>query len=137
MDAAINTLLPGDWEIVREIYVEGLATGLSTFETKAPEWAEWDAAHLPSCRLAACLGGRLVGWTAMSPVSLRAAYAGVAEVSIYVASAARGLGVGKALLNALVSASEQVGGGITLWLYRLSGNRKRIINHYPGDIYPG
>ena len=109
MDTAIEALLPGDWEAVRGIYAEGLATGLATFETKAPEWAEWDAAHLPTCRLAARQDGQLVGWAALSPVSRRAAYAGVAEVSIYVASAARGLGVGKALLNALVTASEQAG----------------------------
>jgi phosphinothricin acetyltransferase len=109
MNIAIDALLPQDWESVRVIYIEGMATGLATFETETPAWVEWDAAHLPGCRLAARLGSRLVGWSALSSVSRRMAYAGVAEGSIYIAAAVRGQGVGKALLNALIAVAEQSG----------------------------
>lgn len=98
-----------DWPAIRSIYVEGIATGDATFETGAPEWEEWDQAHLPGCRLVARSGGEVVGWAALSSVSGRCVYSGVAEVSVYVASAARGRGVGKALLEALVEASERGG----------------------------
>jgi phosphinothricin acetyltransferase len=98
-----------DWPVVREIYEEGIATKNATFETSAPEWEQWDAKHLQSCRLVARLNGQIVGWAALSPVSTRRVYAGVAENSIYIASAAQGHGVGKQLLGVLVDASEQAG----------------------------
>jgi phosphinothricin acetyltransferase len=98
-----------DWEAVRAIYRQGIATGNATFETDAPTWAAWDASHRCDCRLVARVGGRVVGWAALSPVSGRCVYAGVAEVSVYVALAARGQGVGKALLRALVAESERAG----------------------------
>ena len=98
-----------DWPAVREIYLQGIATGNATFEQSAPEWREWDERHLPSCRLVARLEGRIVGWAALSPVSSRCVYGGVSEVSIYVAEDARGRGVGRQLLDALVNASEQNG----------------------------
>lgn len=99
----------GDWEAVRRIYLEGIATGDATFETDAPTWEEWDRRHRPDCRQVACNQGEVVGWAALSPYSSRHVYRGVAEESVYVASTARGLGVGKALLEALVVASEQAG----------------------------
>ncbi len=95
-----------DWPVVRAIYEEGIATGYATFETSAPDWRAWDAAHLPDCRLVARQDGQVIGWAALSPVSSRAVYRGVAEVSVYVAATARGRGVGRALLAALVAASE-------------------------------
>jgi L-amino acid N-acyltransferase YncA len=98
-----------DWPTVRTIYEQGVATGHATFQTVAPAWDAWDAAHLPSCRLVARLDGRVIGWAALSPVSSRAVYAGVAEVSVYVAADARGRGVGRALLQALVTTSEDDG----------------------------
>ncbi len=105
----ILPLHPHDWPAVRAIYLEGIATGNATFETSAPDWDRWDRDHLPTCRLTARLAGDIVGWAALSPVSGRYVYAGVAEVSVYVAERARGQGVGLALLSALVHASEQAG----------------------------
>ncbi len=100
---------PEDWDAVRAIYMEGIATGNSTFEQSAPDWPAWDQGHLPSCRLVARVDGEVLGWTALSPVSGRRVYAGVAEFSIYVAERARGRGIGAALLQALIDASEQEG----------------------------
>ena len=100
-----------DWGRVRAVYMEGIATGLATFETEAPRWAEWDAAHLPFARLVAraALGGEVAGWAALGAVSRRRAYAGVAETSVYVGQEQRGRGVGLALLERLVDESEQNG----------------------------
>lgn len=109
MTLAIDPLHPADWERVAAIYVEGIESGNATFETSAPAWERWDSAHLPIGRLVARDGGRIVGWAALSPVSDRCVYAGVAEVSIYVARAARGRGVGRALLEAAISESERAG----------------------------
>src|SRR5271154_878587 len=106
---AIGPLAPSDWGGGRPIYAEGIATGNATFETGIPSWESWDAAHRPDARLAAREGGKLVGWAALSGVSERCAYGGVAEVSIYVAASARGKGVGRFLLEALVRASEDAG----------------------------
>lgn len=106
---AIDALDPEDWKQVRTIYVEGIATGHATFETDAPAWEKWDADHLRRPRLAARDGTLILGWAALSPVSGRCVYAGVAEVSLYVAASARGRGVGRALLEALVRASEDAG----------------------------
>lgn len=95
-----------DWPEVRAIYEEGIATGLATFETACPSWDEWDAGRLPHSRLVAREDGML-GWVALSPVSKRACYAGVAELGIYVAAKARGRGVGRALLEAVIESSER------------------------------
>ena len=105
----ITPLTPDDWPAVRAIYAEGIATGQATFETAVPDWPAWDAARLACCRLAARGGAALVGWATLGPVSARPVYGGVAEVSVYVAAAARGQGVGRALLAALVAASEAAG----------------------------
>ena len=98
-----------DWPAVRRIYGEGIASGNATFESAAPAWRQWDTRHLRCCRLVAVDSGRLVGWAALSPVSSRCVYAGVAEVSVYVASDAQGRGVGSHLLKALVTESERRG----------------------------
>lgn len=109
MTVRIEPLLPQDWPAVRDIYAEGIATGNATFETQVPAWDVWDANHLPHCRFVACEGDRVIGWAALSSVSRRAVYAGVAEVSVYVATAAQGRGAGKALLQTLIAAAEDAG----------------------------
>jgi len=96
-----------DWPAVREVYAEGIATGQATFEERPPPWEEWDREHLRPCRLVARRDGRVVAWAALAPVSRRPVYRGVAEVSMYVAVAERGSGVGRALGQALVEASER------------------------------
>jgi L-amino acid N-acyltransferase YncA len=108
-DLLIDDLTAADWPTAAVIYAEGIATGNATFETTVPDWLMWDAGHLPAPRLAARWDGRLAGWVALSAVSRRPVYAGVAEVSIYIAAAVRGQGVGRALLTALVEASERAG----------------------------
>jgi len=100
---------PGDWENVRSIYLEGIATGDATFETGAPSFADWDKAHLTCARLVARRGDQTIGWAALSPVSQRCVYGGVAEVSVYVSSSSRGLGVGRSLLERLIAESERNG----------------------------
>lgn len=105
----IEPMVPADWNAVRRIYDEGLATGDATFETIAPGWDDWDARHHAFARLVARSEAGISGWAALSPVSSRQVYAGVAEVSIYVAEAQRGHGIGNALMSALIAASEQAG----------------------------
>jgi L-amino acid N-acyltransferase YncA len=109
MDYQITFMQPADWAAVRAIYAEGIATGNATFETELPDWEQWDRAHRSDCRLIARTQDRVGGWAALSPVSARRVYAGVAEVSVYVAAAARGRGVGSALLQALIEESERQG----------------------------
>ncbi|MGI6097200.1 MAG: GNAT family N-acetyltransferase [Dethiobacteria bacterium] len=98
-----------DWQQVKEIYRQGIETGISTFESEVPSWQEWDAAHIRSCRLVACRDGEILGWAALSPVSSRAVFSGVAEVSIYVGAEYRGQGFGKALLTKIIACSENEG----------------------------
>jgi L-amino acid N-acyltransferase YncA len=105
----IEPLRETHWPAVSAIYSQGIAAGNATFETAVPEWKEWDARHLSACRLIARFDADVVGWAALSRVSSRVVYAGVAEVSVYVAEKARGRGVGSALLAALVTGSEQNG----------------------------
>jgi phosphinothricin acetyltransferase len=102
-------MTPADWPAVRAIYLEGIATGNSTFETSAPEWPAWDEGHLSEPRLVSEEGGEILGWAALSPVSRRAVYRGVADIGIYVAGKARGRGLGRALLERLVAESERCG----------------------------
>lgn len=99
-----------DWAEVRVIYREGIQTGNATFEVEAPIWEAWDAAHLSAPRLIARgPEGAVLGWAAVAPVSGRCVYAGVGDLSVYVAAAARGKGVGRLLLEALIEASERAG----------------------------
>lgn len=109
MSFLIDQMRPPDWDEVREIYLQGIAGGQATFETEAPDWKSWDANHLAFARLVARDDKHLIGWAALSPISARRAYAGVAETSVYVASDKRGTGVGRQLLDALVSESERHG----------------------------
>jgi L-amino acid N-acyltransferase YncA len=111
MDRPITIEPLGDhhWDAVRSIYSQGIATGNATFQQTVPEWKEWDAGHLRSCRMVALSGLEVVGWAALSPVSSRPVYRGVAEVSIYVAEAARRGGVGAKLMAKLITESEAEG----------------------------
>jgi phosphinothricin acetyltransferase len=109
MNCRIEQMTPADWTHVRAIYLEGIRSGHSTFETEAPSWETWDAGHFPTPRLTARNGDAVLGWAALSPVSKRTVYRGVAEVSVYVAESAHGHGIGRALLEALIAASEQDG----------------------------
>jgi L-amino acid N-acyltransferase YncA len=125
---AIAALGPGDWDDVARIYAEGIETRLATFETEVPSWQAWDRAHLPEHRFTAREDGRAAGWAALAPVSSRCVYVGVAEVSVYVAAAARGRGVGTALLSALVASSE-AGGVWTLEAGILPENEASVRMH--------
>ncbi len=109
MEYVINKMTPEDWEQVRRIYQEGIAIGHATFETEAPDWERWNTAHLPEARLVVRDGDTVIGWAALSPVSGRRVYSGVAEVSLYVCAAKRHQGVGSTLIAALIGASERSG----------------------------
>ena len=113
MAASIRELRPSDWPAVADIYAEGIAARLATFETELPPWEAWDDAHLAEHRLVADLDGRVAGWVALTPISRRAVYRGVADLSVYVAGWARGRGVGRALLAAVIE-SARAGGLWTL-----------------------
>ena len=111
MKYSIEAMTRADWSEVRRIYLDGVATREAPFETDAPDFVSWDADHIESPRLVARASGarRLLGWAALSPVSKRSVYAGVAEVSVYVSADCRGRGVGRSVLEALVKASEEAG----------------------------
>ena len=104
---SIDQMQPEDWPFVRRIYLEGIATGMATFEIEAPSWEAWDASHLMCGRLVARNDRDVMGWAALSPVSARRVYAGVAEVSIYVGADNRRRGVGRGLLERLIIESER------------------------------
>ena len=142
METEIRVMAAEDWESVRSIYIAGMASGKATFETEAPTWAKWNNGHLPAPRLVAICDKGIAAWAALSPVSLRPVYAGVAEVSVYVSEGLRGRGIGALLLAALVKESERNGiwtlqasifpenaASISLHLacgFREVGTRKRI-----------
>jgi L-amino acid N-acyltransferase YncA len=105
----IRPMKTSDWPAVKAIYEQGIATKLATFETSAPEWADWDDAYLGDHRLVAVQGGRVVGWAALLPTSRRACYAGVVENSVYVAEGSRGQGIGRALLGQLLDSADRAG----------------------------
>jgi len=94
---------------VAEIYKQGIETGIATFQNEIPDWNSWDKSHLPNCRVAVFEGNEMAGWAALTPVSGRCVYAGVAEVSVYVAAKFRGKKVGEFLLNHLIKESEKAG----------------------------
>jgi len=135
------------WDAVAEIYAQGIADGDATFQEEVPAWEEWDGTHHPHSRLVALWGeegaeGAVVGWAALSPISRREVYRGVAEVSVYVHHLHRGRGVGRLLLDGLIAASEAAGvwtlqagvfpenrGSVALHLragFRVVGDRERI-----------
>jgi phosphinothricin acetyltransferase len=105
----VDEMRPEDWPTICAIYQEGIATRNATFEKVAPDWTQWDTSHLDAPRLVARIEEEVAGWAALSPISRRSVYAGVAEVSIYVASKAWNRGIGSMLLNALVQAAENDG----------------------------
>ena len=111
----VNEMNAEDWDQVASIYQEGIATGNATFETNAPEYEAWDNSHHQHCRLVARTKDKIIGWAALSPVSPRCVYSGVAELSIYVARSARNRGVGKALLGAIINESESRG----IWMLQV------------------
>ena len=151
---SIRKLEAADWPAVERIYLEGIATGQATFQTEAPAWADWDKGHLADLRFVAVAeGGDVAGWVALSPVSSRCVYAGVAEVSVYVAANSRGQQVGSTLLTHLITSSEQA----NIWTiqagifpeneasvklhqklgFRIVGLRERVAKHHGvwRDVY--
>jgi L-amino acid N-acyltransferase YncA len=143
----IASFTPTHWPAVRAIYEAGIATGNATFETQAPTWETWDKGHLAHSRLVALApDGTVRGWAALSPVSGRCVYGGVAEISVYIAAEARGQGVGRQLLQALIQESEANGiwtlqagtfeenaasiGLHTQAGFRVIGHRERIGQHH-------
>ncbi len=141
------------WQSVREIYLQGIATGQATFQTDAPLWEDWDKAHLNTGRWVVLQNGAVCGWAALSPVSSRCVYTGVAEVSIYIANDYKGQGIGKNLLRHLVAESEKDGiwtlqagifpenvASVTLHEqlgFRIVGVRERLAKHHGiwRDVY--
>ncbi len=103
----IEPMRDSHWPTVAAIYRQGIESGHATFETDVPTPEVWDAAHLQAGRLVVREEDRILGWAALSPVSDRCVYGGVAEVSVYVEAGARGRGIGRRLLAALVVASEE------------------------------
>lgn len=139
-------MAPADWEVVKRIYEEGIATGQATFQTEAPGWEQWDEGHLPDMRFVLRLNDRIAGWAALSAVSGRCVYSGVAEVSIYIGEEFRGKKFGDQLLAHLIGESEkkkiwtiQAGifpenlGSLKLHMkhgFRLVGLREKLGKHY-------
>jgi L-amino acid N-acyltransferase YncA len=109
MEYVIDTMKPEDWPQIRSIYLEGLGTGNSTFEADAPDWDKWDSAHLREHRSVVRAGDGILAWAALSPVSTRCVYSGVAELSLYVSAAHRSKGIGSALLKAIINSTEKAG----------------------------
>jgi L-amino acid N-acyltransferase YncA len=103
----IHEMQPEHWPEVRQIYLEGIATGQATFQTDAPSWDEWDQVHLAKLRYVAIISSEIAGWVALSPVSSRCVYAGVAEVSIYIAERFREQKIGMQLLKHVILESEK------------------------------
>jgi len=116
VNGVVDQMRASDWEQVRAIYLEGIRSGHSTFETEAPSWEKWDEGHHQFARLVMRDGETVLGWAALSPVSKRHVYRGVAEVTVYVSERARGQGIGRALLEALIKESEKNG----LWTLQAS-----------------
>lgn len=109
MELSIRPMNEHDWPDVAEIYRQGIATGKATFQSKIPEYRDWNASHLPICRFVAIANEKVAGWIALSGVSGRCVYRGVAEVSVYIAEDIRGNGVGQKLINYLIEESEKAG----------------------------
>ena len=105
----IEEMKDTDWEYVKSIFQEGIDTGNATFQTETPTWEEWDKGHTEACRFVARLADEIIGWVALSPISSREAFRGVAEVSIYLSKNAAGKGIGSKLLSHLIQESEKSG----------------------------
>ena len=105
----IKPITKDNFSEVIEIYKQGLATNIATFQNDSPQWEEWDKGHLDFCRISIFDNNKMLGWTALTSVSSRCVYAGVAEVSIYIAQDERGKGIGKTLLTELIQQSEENG----------------------------
>lgn len=97
------------WPAVAQIYKQGIDTGFATFEKEVPSYEQWNKNHILRCRLVALRDDKVEGWAALSPVSGRCVYGGVAEVSVYIAEKTRGFGLGKLLMEELITASEKEG----------------------------
>jgi len=108
-DPVVRPLAAKDWKRVSDIYKEGIETGEATFEKTVPSWAEWSKRYILTCSLVCVIKKEVTGWAAISRVSSRAVYQGVAEVSVYVACAYRNKGIGRKLLFALIDESERCG----------------------------
>jgi phosphinothricin acetyltransferase len=121
-DPRIRPMVPQDWIKVADIYAQGIATGIATFQTEVPHWDVWDAGHRKDARIVAEKDSEVIGFATLSPVSARACYRGVAEVSIYIDESARGMGIGKLLLKQLIILSEEVG----IWTLQSSIDRENI-----------
>jgi L-amino acid N-acyltransferase YncA len=109
MEYVTDYMKPEDWQQVRSIYLEGIATGNSTFEAYAPNWDKWDSAHLREHRLVVKERDTVLAWAALSPISSRFVYSGVAELSLYVAAGQRGKGIGSILIKAIIDSTEKAG----------------------------
>lgn len=109
MDFIIDEMTKEQWDQVADIYLAGINTGKATFQGEVPTWENWDSSHLKECRLVLRQGDNIFGWAALTPVSSRCVYAGVAELSIYMGEKYRGRGLGKELLKAIVRLSEEKG----------------------------
>lgn len=128
MDLRIEKLEERHWEQVREIYIQGIETEVSTFNTEAPTFYEWDNSHIKDMRLVDTDGDKVLGWVALSQTSSRYCYRGVAEVSIYIREGYKGRGVGKLLLNSIIQLSEE-NGFWTLQSLVITENRGSIALH--------
>lgn len=109
MEYRIEEMRPSDWEQVGSIYLQGINTGIATFQSELPSWESWNEGHSKSCRLVARSGDSILGWVALSPASSRSCYAGVAEVSIYIGENYKGQGIGTSLLQNVIKLSEEIG----------------------------
>jgi len=109
MDFAIKAMQPADWSQVSAIFQAGIETGMATFLRQTPSWEEWDQEHCEDCRLVVRSGDTIIGWAALSPISSRCVYSGIAEARLYIGTAYRGQGIGIALLKELICHSEDAG----------------------------
>lgn len=124
MEVKFRPMTYDDWEQVSAIYRQGIETGVATFEIQVPSWKSWDAAHLKNCRIVSEVENIVVGWAALSPVSSRKAYEGVAEVSIYISNDFKGKGIGSGLMKKLVDESEIAG----FWTLQAGIFRENVIS---------